>query len=214
LVEICKIDIPCHIAFAPLPYPALPARSCDRCCLSGCIRLASNSVDFTTSDGAANAADFLRSPDVVSIPTAASALVFPYNLPGVTGTLVLTIPVAVRMFMGNITFWNDPAISSLNPSITLPSANITLIARSDLLGINQYLYTAFAALSPQWATNVKLVNALIQWPNTDNIRYYRNSLAHGNALSTVPYSFGYMLQDEVNHLPNLGFHLYLIDFNE
>jgi exopolysaccharide biosynthesis protein len=45
-------------------------------------RLASNSVDFSISDGAQNLQDGITTSDMISIPLAAQALVVVYNLPG------------------------------------------------------------------------------------------------------------------------------------
>ena len=42
-----------------------------------------------------------------------------------TGTLIADI------FLGKITKWNDPAIAALNPTLSLPSQDITVVRRAD-----------------------------------------------------------------------------------
>ena len=56
-----------------------------------------------------------------------------YNLPGVKN-LKLTAPVIANIFQAKITKWNDPAIKSLNPGVSLPSTAITIAHRSDSSG--------------------------------------------------------------------------------
>jgi ABC-type phosphate transport system substrate-binding protein len=154
--------------------------------------LAMNEVDFTTTDSCANAADFLRTPDMISIPTAAQALVFGYNLPGVSATLVLTTNVALRIFMGNITMWNDAALTALNPAASLPALPITLVVRGDPQAMNAMLNTAFTALSPFWKTTNIYTPAQFVWQNISKVINTYNFLENGNVISTVPYTITYM----------------------
>ena len=54
------------------------------------------------------------------------------NLPGVApGQLKFSGPVLADIFLGKITKWNDPAIAKLNPGMTLPATDITVVHRSD-----------------------------------------------------------------------------------
>jgi hypothetical protein len=65
-----------------------------------------------------------------SMPYAAQALVIPYNIPGITSTLILSTEVTARIFMGNITKWNDPASmwihASLLPCSSFPCHDCSL----------------------------------------------------------------------------------------
>ena len=68
----------------------------------------------------------------VQIPVDLGAEVVVYNLdlPG-PSRLYLTGPVIARIFLGQITNWHDPAITSLNPGIDVPDQPITVVHRSD-----------------------------------------------------------------------------------
>ena len=65
------------------------------------------------------------------MPVDLGAVVVAYNLqlPGAP-RLHLTGPVIARIFLGQITRWNDPAITALNPGIDRPGAAITVVHRS------------------------------------------------------------------------------------
>jgi phosphate transport system substrate-binding protein len=134
---------------------------------------------------------------MVSLPFAAQALVFPFNIPGVTTSIVLTLPILAGIFTGNITKWNDIAITSLNIGVTFPNQNITVIVRNDSTYVNTLLYDGLLS-QPAWgAARILLTSATLSWPTLSNLHSSPNLLSHGNALSNIPYSFGYMLQDEV-----------------
>ena len=67
-----------------------------------------------------------------------------YNLSLPAGArLTATGPVLAAIFLGQITRWNDAALTTLNPGITLPAAPITVVHRSDGSGttyiISNYL---------------------------------------------------------------------------
>src|SRR3954464_6887133 len=70
----------------------------------------------------------------VHIPTAFGAITVSYNLDGVKSGLKLDGPTIASIFLGKITKWNDPAIAKMNPGVSLPSSNITVVHRSDESG--------------------------------------------------------------------------------
>lgn len=73
----------------------------------------------------------LESPgDLYQFPTVSGRVVPIYNIPGVTD-LKLTMPVIVRIYQGQITMWNDPAITALNPGKSMPRLAIVPIYRAD-----------------------------------------------------------------------------------
>ena len=71
-----------------------------------------------------------------------------YNLPSVP-SLVLNADVAARIFLGQITMWNDPAIAALNPGVAMPATKISVFFRSDESGttdnFTKYLKAAAGA---------------------------------------------------------------------
>jgi phosphate transport system substrate-binding protein len=83
--------------------------------------------------------------DLVQIPNYLSAIAIIYNLPGVDN-LQLSPDVTAKIFKGEITKWNDPAIKADNPSANLPDTDITPVHRSDESGttanFTDYLHVA------------------------------------------------------------------------
>ena len=82
------------------------------------------------------------------LPLVFGPVAMAYNLEGVDG-LVLNADVLARIFQGQITNWNDPAIAGLNEGKTLPDQNITPVYRSDSSGTTDNFQKYLAAAAPQ-----------------------------------------------------------------
>lgn len=66
----------------------------------------------------------------VNIPVYISPIAVAFNLPGIT-ELKLDAATVAKIFRGQITTWNDPAIAALNDGVTLPDLKVTSVNRSD-----------------------------------------------------------------------------------
>ena len=82
-------------------------------------QIIAQTVDFGASDGPMTDESLASAPGkLLHIPTVAGADVITYNLPG-DPKLRLDGDTIANIFMGNITKWNDPKITALNPGVTL-----------------------------------------------------------------------------------------------
>ena len=91
---------------------------------------------------------------VLQFPVAAGAITVSYNLSGVKSGLKLDGPTVAKIFQGTIKTWNDPAIKTLNPGVSLPSTNITVVHRSDSSGTTQGFTTWLSDVDPAWKSSV------------------------------------------------------------
>src|SRR3954447_2619807 len=87
----------------------------------GIAAIIARTVDFGASDAPLTADQFAQCKGCVQIPWALSATSVIYNLDGVKNLLHMTGPVLARIFSGQITSWDDPAIKALNKGVNLPS---------------------------------------------------------------------------------------------
>ena len=131
---------------------------------AGITQLASATVGFAGSDPSLKPADTktMKGP-VVQFPVAAGAITVSYNLPGVKSGLKLDGPTLAEIFSGKITKWNDSAIKSLNPGVSLPSTNITIIHRSDSSGTTDGFTTYLSDVSPTWKSSIG-AGKDVKWP--------------------------------------------------
>ncbi len=101
---------------------------------------------------------------LAQFPMVMGGIVPVVNLEGIKpGELVLDGPTLAKIFLGEITKWDDEAIKKLNPKVTLPSAAIAIVHRSDGSGTTYNFAYYLADVSPDWKSKVG-VNTSIEWP--------------------------------------------------
>lgn len=101
--------------------------------------------------------------DVLNFPIVVGGIAVAYNLPDVKD-LKLDAPAVAGIFSRKITKWNDPAIMSLNPGVTLPASDIAVIVRGDDSG-STYVFTDFlSSADSAWNTSLGK-GKKINWPN-------------------------------------------------
>jgi phosphate transport system substrate-binding protein len=111
-------------------------------------------VDFAGSDSAlkdeqiAAAAKRCGDNPAWHLPLVFGPIAMAYNIEGVEG-LVLNGDTLAKIFQGQITKWNDPAIAALNEGKTLPDTTITPIFRSDSSGTTDNFQKYLKAAAPE-----------------------------------------------------------------
>ena len=85
----------------------------------------SRQVDFGASDAPLTPDQATACKSCVQIPWALSATSVAYNVPGAPVHLNLDGKTISKIFLGQITNWNDPAIKALNKGANLPDLKIT-----------------------------------------------------------------------------------------
>jgi len=100
---------------------------------------------------------------ILHLPTVLGAVVPIYNVPGITAELKFTGPVLADIILGRITKWNDPALAKVNPGVTLPATDITVVHRSDGSGTTFIFVDYLAKVSPQFKSTVG-VSTSVMWP--------------------------------------------------
>jgi len=106
-----------------------------------------NQIDFAASDipYSAQQSTYYPSQPYQYLPDVAGGLAFMFNLNGNDGQRItdlnLNASLVGKIFLGEITKWNNPAIAAANPSIApdLPNTNIIPVFRSDASGENYLL---------------------------------------------------------------------------
>jgi ABC-type phosphate transport system, periplasmic component len=59
-----------------------------------------------------------------------------------------------KIFLGQITNWNDAAISKLNPGANLPNLKITPVFRSDGSGTSYNFTDYLSSVNPEWKNKI------------------------------------------------------------
>ena len=100
----------------------------------------------------------------VQIPDSLGAFAITYNVPGLNGqSLRFDDPTLARIYLGQITNWNDPAIATLNPGITFPNLALTPVRSTDRWGLNATFSRFLSMGSPDWV-KFQGLNKSVAWP--------------------------------------------------
>ncbi len=130
----------------------------------GIRQVINGTVEFGASDGPMTD-DQLKEAKVkiLHIPTVLGADVPAYNVSGVKDELKFTPEALAGIFLGKITKWNDKAITSANPGVSLPNEDILVVHRSDGSGTT-YIWTDYLSkVSSEWLNQVGKGTS-VKWP--------------------------------------------------
>lgn len=132
--------------------------------------------------------------EILTIPDVLGAVDIIYNIPGFHGTLNLTADVLAKIYLGQIQYWDDPAIKALNPNFNFPHQKIIAVHRSDGSGTT-FIFTYWLYISTEsWKSSNVGYGFTVNWPvdklgnglggkGSDGVTAY---------VSQNPYSIGYV----------------------
>src|SRR5438876_1457109 len=130
----------------------------------GIRQVINQTVFFGATDGPMTDEQLLSAPGkVLHFPSVLGGDVPVYNIPGVDAELKFTGPLLADIFMGKVSKWNDAAIAKLNPGVSLPGSDITVVHRSDGSGTTYIFADYLGKVSPDWKKTVGVATA-VNWP--------------------------------------------------
>jgi phosphate transport system substrate-binding protein len=157
-------------------------------------------VDFGASDAAMSDEEMQKVQGGVQLlPMTAGSVVISYNVPNVTTPLRLSRDAYPRIFLGEITSWDDEAIRKTNPGVNLPALPITIVRRAEGSGTTFAFTNHLSTISPAWKKGPGTGKTVV-WPTGIGGR--------GNAgvtalVQQTPGAIGYLEYGYANlgHLP-------------
>ncbi len=129
----------------------------------GIASITARDVDFGASDAPLSPDQFSACNGCIQIPWALAATSVFYNIPGAKNLLKLDGSTLAKIYLGQITNWNDPAIAKMNPGANLPNLAITVAHRSDGSGTTYNFADYLSSVSSAWKKQVGLGTSL-NWP--------------------------------------------------
>jgi phosphate transport system substrate-binding protein len=158
---------------------------------AGIAAITARTVDFGASDAPLTSDQFTACNGCVQVPWALAGTAIDYNLPGLVlpknTNLNLTGNVIAKIYMGQITTWDDPAIKALNPKATIPSTKITPVYRTGNSGTT-YNFTDFlSAVSRVWKAQIGQGQS-VSWPVGTGAS---GSAGVAGSVSNTPGAIGY-----------------------
>jgi phosphate transport system substrate-binding protein len=166
----------------------------------GIAQIKAATVDFGASD-APLSADDLKAGGLGQFPSVIGGIVPVMNIEGVApGQLKLDGETLAKIFLGEITVWNDPAIVALNPGMKLPGSTITVVHRSDGSGTSYNFTNYLSKVSDGWKSKIGFGTA-VPWPvgvggkGNEGVSAYVKQIK--NSIGYVEYA--YALQNKMTH---------------
>ncbi len=116
------------------------------------------------------------------------------------GDLHFTGPLLADIYLGKIKKWDDPAVKAVNPGLALPTADITVVHRSDGSGTTFNWVNYLSKVSPEWNTKVG-EGTSVAWPvgvggkGNEGVAQYVSRIK--GSIGYVEYA--YVLQNKMNY---------------
>ncbi|MGE3540679.1 MAG: phosphate ABC transporter substrate-binding protein PstS [Candidatus Tectimicrobiota bacterium] len=127
----------------------------------------SKTVDFAASDAAMTDEEIAAvTAGVQLLPMTAGKIVLSYNVPGAPRQLKLSRAAYGKIFLGQITKWNDPLIAQSNPGATLPDTPVTVVRRADSSGTTFVFTQHLSAINQEWKQGPG-TGTNVNWPGSD-----------------------------------------------
>ncbi|MFX1571691.1 MAG: phosphate ABC transporter substrate-binding protein PstS [Promethearchaeota archaeon] len=146
-------------------------------------------VDFGASDPPMKTSEWEAAPNTLQLPMTIGGILVAYNLPGISVPINLTGPVIAQIFARLITMWDHANLTALNPAVTLPSHEITVVHRSDSSGSTAVFTTFLSDESAMWNSTYG-ASKTIDW-HADTLGQKGNS-GIAAYLQANEYSLGYI----------------------
>jgi phosphate transport system substrate-binding protein len=159
---------------------------------AGIDQAVSGTVQIGASDAYMSDAQARKSPQIINVPMAISALTVNYNLPGLNGThLKFDGPTLAGIYTGKIRSWDDKSIAALNPDVKLPHNDIIPVRRGDGSG-DTFVFTQYLTFSTQSWEDRLGYGTSIAWPAVPGGLNAEGNLGVLQASQQTPYSITYL----------------------
>jgi phosphate transport system substrate-binding protein len=130
---------------------------------AGIKQIDAKTVDFGASDMPLKD-DELAKKGQLQFPTVVGGVVPVINVQGIKpGELKLTGKVLGDIYLGKVTKWSDPAIKAINPTLSLPDADIAPVRRADGSGTSFIFTNYLSKVNAEWKDKVGEGTA-VNWP--------------------------------------------------
>ncbi len=129
----------------------------------GIQQIKSRTVEFGASDAPLTPEE-LNKDGLIQFPAVMGGVVLVVNMPGVkAGELKLDPDAVCKVYLGDIKYWDDAKLKTLNPKANLPHTEITVVHRSDGSGTTAIFTTYLSEVCSDWKTKVG-AGTSVKWP--------------------------------------------------
>ncbi len=121
-------------------------------------------VNFAATDAPLKTSEAKLTPGTLHIPETIGGVVVAYNIPEIPNSgLKFDGEILAKIYLGEITKWNDENIAKNNPGINLPDEKIVPVRRSDGSGTTFVFTDYLTTVNPDFDLAVGKGKS-VQWP--------------------------------------------------
>lgn len=167
----------------------------------GIKRIKAKEVDFGATDAPLSREE-LEKHGLIQFATVLGGVVPIINVPGVAvGDLKLSGTVLADIFMGKVRNWNDEAIRSLNPGLSLPNLAIHVVHRAGSSGTTWIFTNYLSKVSPVFDKKVGF-GKVVSWPVGNAVKGTDGLVKQVQAVEgSIGYGeYAYAVQDKLNYV--------------
>lgn len=154
----------------------------------GKVQFAGSDSPFTAEENKAGEFQACAADSTVyDLPVYISPVAIVFNVPGVDA-INMTGELAAKIFKGDVSKWNDPAIAELNEGVELPDEFINVVYRGDESGTTENFTDYLKAVAPDvWDEEPSKT-----FPYTDGGQPAEKTDGVKNAVSQGEFTIGYV----------------------
>lgn len=167
----------------------------------GIRQITARTVAFGASD-APLTPEHLDKDRLLQFPAVTGGVVPVVNIPGVkAGALRLDSDTLCKIYLGEIRYWDDGKITSLNPEVSLSHNEITVVHRSDGSGTTAIFTNYLSGACSEWKNKVG-AGTSVKWPvgiggkGNEGVANYTKRAP--NSIGYV--EFAYAVQNKLAHV--------------
>lgn len=163
-------------------------------------QITNRTVDFGASDAPLEP-ETLKKDNLLQFPAVIGGVVPVVNIPKMKpGEIRLDADALCRIFLGEITHWDDRKIKDMNSGLNLPHKEITVVHRADGSGTTAIFTMYLSDACPEWKKRVGAGKA-VKWPagiggkGNEGVANYVKRVKH-----SIGYvEFAYAKQNKLTH---------------
>ncbi len=156
----------------------------------GIKQIKAKTVDFGATDAPLSFEE-LEAGGMVQFPAIIGGVVPVVNIDGIKpGQLKLSSDVLSDIFQGTLTNWSDKRLALLNPGLTIPAGEITVVTRADGSGTTAIFTNYLTKVNKSWKDAVGF-GAAVKWPAASTVSGKGNEGVSAN-VTRIKNSIGYV----------------------
>lgn len=153
-----------------------------------------NTVPFAGSDVPMSSSEIAAAggdSSLTQIPSTLGVIAIAYNLSNVD-KLVLDGPTLAKIYLGQITNWNNPALATLNPGVSLPNKTISVWRRQEGSGTTYHFTDYLSKVSPEWKTATASPSKSPNWPTGSYLHAQQGNAGVAQGVLSTDGAIGYV----------------------